>query len=137
MDEYQAAVLQVGLRHLDEGNAYRCSIAERYLNEIHNPLITLPQTRERCSHVFHVFAIQCAQRDALQAFLLERGVKTLCHYPIPPHLQECYAYLGHSEGDFPLSERMAKHELSLPIYVGMPMDEVTKVIEAVNAFPGE
>lgn len=136
LDEYQAAVLQVGLRHLDEGNAYRQQIAERYLNEIRNPLVTLPKKRENCSHVFHVFAIQCTQRDALQAFLLERGVKTLCHYPIPPHLQECYAYMGHGEGDFPISERMAKQELSLPIYAGMPLDEVTQVIEAVNAFPG-
>ena len=136
LDEYQAAILQVGLRHLDEGNTYRGRIAKRYLNEIHNPLVTLPKTREHCSHVFHVFALQCAQRDALQAFLLERGVKTLCHYPIPPHLQECYAYLGHKKGDFPISERMAEQELSLPIYVGMPMEEVTQVIEAVNAFPG-
>jgi dTDP-4-amino-4,6-dideoxygalactose transaminase len=136
LDEYQAAVLQVGLRHLEEGNAYRQRIAERYLNEIRNPLVELPKTREHCSHVFHVFAVQCAQRDTLQAFLLERGVKTLCHYPIPPHLQECYAYLGHKKSDFPISERMAEQELSLPIYVGMPMEEVTQVIEAVNAFPG-
>ena len=136
LDEYQAAVLQVGLRHLEEGNAYRQQIAERYLNEIRNPLVTLPKKRENCSHVYHVFALQCSERDALQAFLLEQGVKTLCHYPIPPHLQECYAYLGHGEGDFPISERMAKQELSLPIYVGMPMDEVTQVIKAVNAFPG-
>ena len=136
LDEYQAAVLQVGLKHLDEGNRYRRQIAERYLTEIRNPLVTLPKTRENCFHVYHVFAIQCEQRDALQAFLLEKGVKTLCHYPIPPHLQECYSYLGHKRGDFPVSERMARQELSLPIYVGMPMEEVTQVIEAVNAFQG-
>ena len=134
LDEYQAAVLQVGLRHLDEGNAYRQKIAERYLSEISNPLITLPKKRENCSHVFHVFALQCKQRDALQTFLLEHGVKTLCHYPIPPHMQECYVYLGHKDGDYPISERMAKQELSLPIYVGITMDDVTQVIEAVNAF---
>ena len=136
LDEYQAAVLQVGLRHLEEGNACRRRIAERYLNEIRNPLVALPKPREGCSHVFHVFAVLCEQRDALQTFLLERGVKTLCHYPIPPHLQECYAYLGHGAGDFPLSEQYALQELSLPIYVGMPADEVTQVIEAVNAFQG-
>lgn len=136
LDEYQAAVLQVGLKHLDEGNRYRRQIAERYLNETKNPLVTLPKTRENCFHVYHVFALQCEQRDELQAFLLEKGVKTLCHYPIPPHLQECYSYLGHKEGDFPISERMARQELSLPIYVGMPMEEVTQVIEAVNAFKG-
>ncbi len=137
LDEYQAAVLQVGLRHLDEGNAYRAQIAQRYLNEIRNPLVTLPETRANCTHVFHVFPVLCTQRDRLQTFLLEHGVKTLCHYPILPHLQACYTDLGYKEGDLPLSERMAKQELSLPIYVGMPMDEVTSVIEAVNAFPGE
>ena len=135
LDEYQAAILQVGLRHLDEGNAYRLRIAERYLTEISNPLISLPKMRENCSHVFHVFALMCEQRDALQAFLREHGVKTLCHYPIPPHLQECYVELGHKEGDYPISERMARQELSLPIYVGISMDDVTQVIEAVNAFP--
>ena len=136
LDEFQAAILQVGMRHLEEGNVYRQKIAERYLSEIRNPLVQLPEKRENCSHVYHVFALQCEQRDALQAFLLEQGIKTLCHYPIPPHLQECYGFLGYKEGDFPISERMAKQELSLPIYVGMPMDEVTQVIEAVNAFQG-
>jgi dTDP-4-amino-4,6-dideoxygalactose transaminase len=104
------------------------------LSEINNPLIALPKKRENCSHVFHVFALQCKQRDALQTFLLKHGVKTLCHYPIPPHMQECYVHLGHKEGDYPISERMAKQELSLPIYVGITMDDVTQVIEAVNAF---
>lgn len=136
LDEYQAAILQVGLKHLDAGNLYRRRIAERYLTEIQQPLVLLPKTRENCFHVYHVFAIQCEQRDALQAFLSEKGVKTLCHYPIPPHLQECYSYLGHKEGDFPISEHIAKQELSLPIYVGMPMEEVSQVIEAVNAFQG-
>ena len=136
LDEYQASVLQVGLRHLEEGNRYRTRIAERYLREIRNPLVVLPKRRDGADHVFHVFAILCEQRDALQAFLLEQGVKTLCHYPIPPHLQECYAYLGYKAGDYPLSERFARQELSLPIYVGMPMEEVAQVIEAVNAFQG-
>ena len=136
LDEFQAAILRVGLRHLGEGNLYRQRIADRYLNEIKNPLITLPQKRENCTHVFHVFAILCEERDALQAFLLEKGVKTLCHYPIPPHLQECYAYLGHTGGEFPVSERAAKQELSLPIYAGMPMEDVSKVIAEVNAFKG-
>ncbi|MBR6710917.1 MAG: DegT/DnrJ/EryC1/StrS family aminotransferase, partial [Selenomonadaceae bacterium] len=136
LDEYQAAILQVGLRHLEEGNRYRREIAERYLREIRNPLVVLPGLREGATHVFHVFAILCEQRDALQAFLLEQGVKTLCHYPIPPHLQECYAYLGYKARDYPLSERFARQELSLPIYVGMPMEEVAQVIEAVNAFQG-
>lgn len=132
LDEMQAAVLRVGLRHLDEGNAWRSRIARRYLEGITAPQVRLPRTRPGCTNVWHIFPILCRERDALQAQLLEQGVKTLCHYPIPPHLQQCYRELGHRLGDFPLAERIAEQELSLPIYVGMPMDEVEAVIQAVN-----
>ena len=136
LDEVQAALLQVGLKHLEEGNAYRNRIAKRYLNEIHNPLIALPRIRGNANHVFHIFAVLCAQRDALQQHLLDCGVKTQIHYPIPPHLQQCYARLGHRQGEFPISERYANEELSLPIYVGMPEEDVDPVIDAVNSFEG-
>lgn len=136
LDEVQAAALQVGLKHLEEGNAYRNRIAARYLAGITNPLVALPGTRENATHVYHIFGVLCAQRDALQAHLAERGVKALIHYPIPPHLQQCYARLGHGAGDFPISERCANEELSLPIYVGMPEEDVERVIEAVNSFGG-
>ena len=136
LDEVQAAALQVGLKHLEEGNAYRNRIADRYLREIRNPLVKLPKTRENAAHVYHVFAVLCERRDLLQAHLAERGVKTLIHYPIPPHLQQCYARLGHKAGEFPVSERYAREELSLPIYVGMPEEDLERVIEAVNSFGG-
>ena len=136
LDEVQAAALQVGLKHLEEGNAYRNRIAERYLKEIRNPLVKLPQTRENATHVYHIFGVLCAQRDALQAHLAEHGIKALIHYPIPPHLQQCYARLGHGKGDFPVSEAYANEELSLPIYMGMPEEEVDRVIEAANSFEG-
>ena len=134
LDEVQAAVLQVGLKHLDEGNEYRNRIAARYLSEINNPLITLPGTRCNATHVYHIFGVLCEKRDALQKHMTERGVKTLIHYPIPPHLQQCYARLGHNEGGFPISEAYAKNELSLPIYAGMPDEDVDTVIDAVNSF---
>ena len=137
LDEVQAAALQVGLKHLEEGNACRNRVAERYLSEIRNPLVALPKTRTGATHVYHIFGILCAQRDALQAHLAAQGVKSLIHYPIPPHLQQCYARLGHGAGDFPVSERYAKEELSLPIYVGMPEEDVERVIEAMNGFKGE
>ena len=136
LDEVQAALLQVGLKHLEEGNAYRQRIASRYLNEICNPLVQLPETRENCAHVYHIFAVLCPKRDALQQHLLDCGVKTQIHYPRPPHLQQCYARLGHRQGDFPISERYANEELSLPIYVGMPEEDVDQVIAAVNSFEG-
>lgn len=136
LDEVQAAILQVGLAHVEDGNAYRARIARKYLGGITNPRVTLPKIREGCGHVWHIFALLCDQRDALLQHLLNCGVKTAIHYPVPPHLQECYAWLGHAKGDFPIAERYAENELSLPIYVGMPDDEVDAVIAAVNSFEG-
>lgn len=134
LDEVQAAVLQVSLKHLQESNDYRRAIANRYLTEICNDAVELPKLRENADHVFHVFALLCDDRDGLQQHLLSCGVKTLSHYPIPPHLQQCYEYLGHGIGSFPISESYASRELSLPIYNGMPEEEVTQVIAAVNSY---
>lgn len=134
LDEVQAAVLQVSLKHLQESNEYRRAIAKRYLTEICNDAVELPKLRENASHVFHVFAVLCDDRDGLQKHMLSCGVKTLSHYPIPPHLQQCYEYLGHGVGSFPISESYAARELSLPIYNGMPEEEVTQVIAAVNSY---
>lgn len=134
LDEVQAAVLQVSLQHLEEGNAYRKAIAERYLQEIHCEAVELPATRAGADHVFHVFPLLCDNRDALQKHLQNRGIQTLSHYPIPPHLQQCYEYLGHREGSYPISEDYARRELSLPIYNGLPMEDVTRIIEAVNSY---
>ncbi len=134
LDEVQAAALQVGLKHLEEGNAWRNRIADRYLGEIRNPLVQLPGTRENATHVYHIFGVLCRKRDALQAHLAEQGVKALIHEPTPPHMQQGYARLGHKAGDFPVSERYANEELSLPIYVGMPEEDVSRVIDAVNSF---
>lgn len=134
LDEVQAAVLQVSLKHLPESNDYRRAIAKRYLTEICNNAVELPKLRENADHVFHVFALLCDDRDGLQQHLLSCGVKTLSHYPIPPHLQKCYEYLGHGVGSFPISESYAARELSLPIYNGMPDEEVTQVIAAVNSY---
>ena len=134
LDEVQAAALQVGLRHLDKGNVIRNGIAKRYLTEIHNSLVLLPRTRDHASHVYHIFGVLCEKRDDLRAYLETRGIKTQIHYPIPPHLQSCYRNMGFSEGSFSISESYAKQELSLPIYVGMPEDDINQVIEAVNSF---
>ena len=134
LDEVQAAVLQVSLKHLEEGNAYRRAIAERYLSEISCDGVELPMTRPGSDHVYHVFALLCDDRDAMQKHLLDKGVQTLSHYPIPPHLQQCYGHLGYGNGSFPISEDYANRELSLPIYNGLPMEDVTRIIEAVNAY---
>lgn len=136
LDEIQAAMLRVGLKHLDEGNEYRRDVANRYMREIHNPLVILPKTYGDNYHVYHIFALLCDKRNELQEHMMKQGVKTLIHYPVPPHMQLCYHNLGYHEGVFPVCEEMARKELSLPIYVGMPEEDVSRVIEAVNSFRG-
>lgn len=134
LDEIQAAVLRVGLAHLDESTAKRLHIAERYLNEIDNPKILLPKTREGADNVFHIFPILCSQRDDLRAFLEAEGIQTQIHYPIPPHKAACYLEYDLDADTLPNTERYAEELLSLPIYAGMKDEDVSEVIAAVNAF---
>lgn len=142
MDEVQAACLKVGLRYLEEGNVERCRIAGRYLNEINNDLIELPKVRKKAMHVFHLFPVLVGDRTAFQKYLLDEGVKTQVHYPIPPYAAECYANMKNGEGriykleDYPMAAYIAQHEVSLPIYAGMPEDEIDYVIKVTNAFRG-
>lgn len=136
LDELQAGLLRVKLRHMDELNEERCCIAKRYLEEIHNPLVRLPFIRPGADSSWHQFVVHCDQRDALQEHLSANGVGTLIHYPIPPHLSEAYAYLGKKEGSYPIAERYAQEVLSLPMFNGMSEDEITAVIAAVNSFKG-
>lgn len=137
LDEMQAAILRVGLKHLDEGNNYRTQIAERYLTGIKNPHIYMPKTRCSSTNVWHVFPILCKNRSKFQKYLLDNGIKTLCHYPIPPHMQQCYERLGYACGDFPIAERIAEQELSLPIYAGMPREDVDYIIKTINMYERE
>ncbi len=136
LDEVQAAALQVSLKYFQEGKDARTRIANQYLKGIHNPLVQLPKTASDSGHVWHIFAIRCKEREKLQSWLLEHDIKTAIHYPIPPHLQECYKHLGYQTGDFPIAEKYAMEELSLPIYNGMPDEDVACVINAINEFKG-
>lgn len=140
MDEIQAACLKVGLKYLEAGNQERFRIAERYLKEINNGLVNLPKVREGASHVFHLFPVLVKQRDDFQKYLLDAGVKTQVHYPIPPYAAECYKDMRNEKGeayqleDYPMAAYIAQHEVSLPIYAGMPEEEINYVIEAVNQY---
>lgn len=134
LDEMQAGLLRVKLAHMDEINDERRRIASRYLSEIDNPLIELPKVRDGATSVWHQFVIMTDYRDELHDFLEEKGIGTLIHYPIPPHLSEAYAYLGYSEGSFPITEAYAKRVLSIPMYSGMKNEVQTRVIEAINEF---
>lgn len=136
LDEMQAAILRCGLRHLEESNALRENIARRYLVEITNPAVVLPQTRVSADNVYHVFPIRCELRDSLQVFLADNGISAQIHYPIPPHKAECYGGKDFANVKLPKTEEYAKTILSLPIYAGMPDSEVDEVISVVNAFEG-
>ncbi len=134
LDEMQAGLLRVKMKHLDGFNAERCAIAQRYLNEINNPLIQLPKIRPGADSTWHQFVVHCERRDELKEYLEKRDIGTLIHYPIPPHLSEAYQYLGKKRGDYPITEKYADEVLSLPMYNGMTDEEIQTVIDAVNQF---
>lgn len=138
LDELQAGLLRVKLTHLNEFNAERCKIAEQYYAEIKNPLIQLPKIRIGADSSWHQFVVHVPKyRDQLMNYLKGQGIGTLIHYPIPPHLSEAYAYLGHKKGDFPIAEKYADEVLSLPMYNGMTKREQETVISTINSFSPE
>lgn len=134
LDELQAAFLSAKLPLMDKVNENRRAIAKRYLEEVKNPAIVLPYVPETVVPVWHVFAVRCQRRDELAAFLEERGIGTNKHYPIPMHLQPCYADLNIPEGALPIAEEISRTELSIPMYYGMTDEEISHVIDALNAF---
>lgn len=132
LDEIQAAVLQVKLKYLDADNALRRSIAMQYIKHIDNPLLTLPSI-EYCQHsVHHIFPVLCSERERLQQHLLNQGIQTMIHYPIPPHRQQCYADMGLMS--LPITERIHREELSLPLNPTLQQEEIERIIEAANSF---
>lgn len=134
MDEIQAAVLQVGLKYLEDGNKERQRIADRYLTEIKNPLVKFQQPYSEANHVYHLFPVLVEERERFQAFLKENGISTAIHYPIPPYVAECYSKWGYKWEDFPNAAYFAKHEVSLPIYCGLPDEEIQYVIDVINKY---
>ena len=135
IDEIQAAVLNVKLPNLDADNEKRRHIARRYISEIKNPEIILPRIDDWYANVFHIFPIRTTRRDALQAYLADNGVQTLIHYPIPPHLQECYSgELLHKADELPITSLIHSTELSLPISPVLSSEEVTRIISLLNSF---
>lgn len=134
LDEMQAGLLRVRLSHMQELENEKRQICERYLREIHNKDIELPQIRPLATHIWHQFVIRSNRRDELIDFLNERNIGSIIHYPIPPHLSEAYQYLGVTKGSLPITEQYADTVLSMPLYVGMTEEEQTFVIDCVNQF---
>lgn len=132
LDEIQAAVLDVKLKHLPEDTLLRRKVAQYYVDHITNPEIITPIIKDWESHVFHIFPIRCKRRDELQKYLTENGIQTIIHYPIPPHQQECYK--DWSNQTFPITETIHNEELSLPMSPVMTEEEVKEVVRVLNRF---
>lgn len=132
MDEIQAAFLNVKLRYVDVECVRRQEIAAYYIKNIKNDKIILPSTGQIEQHVWHLFVIRTLNRDRLQKYLMENGIQTLIHYPIPLYKQECYSYM--SNLSLPVTEQIHSEVLSLPISQVMTDDEVRIIVEVVNRF---
>jgi dTDP-4-amino-4,6-dideoxygalactose transaminase len=138
LDEIQAAVLDVKLKYLVEDNLHRKEVAHYYYEHINNPLITLPDLLPDDQNAYHLFPVIVSEgkRDALHEYLDENGVGTVCHYPIAPHKQECYAKVDWNipQLSLPITVRLADEELSLPIGPTINMEEVNQVVDLINKF---
>ncbi len=135
MDELQAALLSVKLLKLNEWTSQRQQIAAWYHDALKDlEGIILPSVSVGATHVFHLYVIRTNKRDELQKYLNDKGIGTLIHYPIPPHLQEAYKDLGHKKGDFPIAEEIANKALSLPLWPGITHEEIVLVSNTISAF---
>jgi dTDP-4-amino-4,6-dideoxygalactose transaminase len=137
LDALQAAVLRVKLKHLDAWTAARQANARRYwerLGELRLPVVLPAPPEGTTRHVYNQFVIRAERRDDLKTFLKEQGVGTEIYYPLPLHVQKCFADLGYREGDFPVSEEAAREVLALPIYSELPADDLDYVCDRIVAF---
>ena len=135
LDEIQAAILRVKLRHLPEWQRARQSHAAAYSKLLLGiPGIAPPLIPENYAHVFHQYTIRVERRDALQQVLASRNIGSSVYYPVPLHLQPLYASLGHKPGDFPHAEHAAKEVISLPMYPELRAEQITRVAETVAEF---
>jgi len=132
LDEIQAAVLNVKLSHLDEDTVARKKVAKYYIENIKHSDIILPIVNDWDAHVFHIFTIRTSRRDELKQYLVENGVQTLIHYPIPPHKQGCYT--AWNDKSFAVTEKIHNEELSLPISQVMTIEECKIVAKVITDF---
>lgn len=140
LDEIQAAVLSVKLRHLDQWVGERIERARLYLELfsatglLGDRILRVPTPDAGRSHVFNYYVIHVKERDGLKNFLWQRGIETEVYYPLPLHLQPCFAHLGHRRGDFPNSELTASQVLALPIYPELTLEQQEVVVREIKNF---
>lgn len=130
-----AAFLRVKLKHLDEWNMRRSKVASTYLNSLSGlPDLILPSVSDSTEPIWHIFPIRHSKRDDLQKYLKNKGVDTLIHYPVPPHLSGAYADLSMPKGTFPIAEKIASSELSLPMGPHLSLDDVEYITSIIREF---
>lgn len=135
LDELQAGFLSIKLKHINKWTEARQVIAAEYNKQLKDVGdVIVPETAEGATHVYHLYVIRTNKRDALQQYLNEKGIGTLIHYPLPPHLQEAYKDLNFKKGDFPLAEQIAETCLSLPMYPGLSSEEISTICNSIKAF---
>lgn len=135
LDELQAGLLSIKLKHLNHWNQERQEIARLYNEKLSSiNQITLPKLSKNATSVYHLYVIRTKQRDALQHFLTEKGIGTLIHYPVPPHLQLAYSDMKMEKGRFPIAEEIAETCLSLPIYPGLTETEINYIASSIQSF---
>jgi len=132
LDEMQAAMLRVKLKHLDDDNAWRRRLANRYREGIDHPHIRLPHVAHEEQHVWHLFVVRCSHRNALQQHLRAHGIQTQVHYPVPPHRQPAYAAMQNVR--LPLTEQLHNEVLSLPMGPTLSDDAADQIIAACQSF---
>ncbi|MCI0616278.1 DegT/DnrJ/EryC1/StrS family aminotransferase [bacterium] len=134
LDEIQAAILRVKLRHLNEWNKKRTDLAALYSELLQRLPLKLPPNPDYCSRVYHLYVIHVKERDRLQQYLRNAEVDTQIHYPIPMHLQQAFQYLGMSEGSLPFTEKSAHQVLSLPLYPHFSPELIERVVSHISNF---
>ena len=134
MDGFQAAILSVKLKHLQQWTERRKEIATFYSNHIHNEKIKLRTNKEESDGVNHIYAILVDDRDAFMEYMNKNGINCGIHYPIPCHLQKAFEKLNYSKGDFPVTEYVMNHCVSIPIYPELNDEEINRVVRAVNNY---
>lgn len=134
LDEIQAGLLRVKLKHIEELTNERVELAKVYLEKINNNKVILPKIRKNAESVWHLFVVMVEERDRFQKFLQEHGVGTAIHYPVPPHLSGAYEYLKIERGYLPITEEYANKVISLPFYNGMTNEEIEYVVKVINMY---
>jgi dTDP-4-amino-4,6-dideoxygalactose transaminase len=134
MGGLEGASLTVKLRYLENWNNRRRTIAKRYLSEIKNDKIKMQHQPDFTDSVFHLFVVTTENKDAFCQYLNENNITPAFHYPVPCHLQKAYTYLNHNKGDFPNSEYLAAHCISLPMFAELSDEQVNHVIEVINKY---